>query len=53
MAKVKIFCDCGTEIWQDLPDFTKDRVTLGEAEALAECSDCVMAKVLDTESRRV
>jgi len=43
MGKVKIFCDCGKEIWQELPD--KDDYKIGYIEKQAECSDCILKRL--------
>ena len=47
MGKVRIFCDCGKEIWDD-PDAVVRLGTyaLAQIEREAICSDCLMAHAL-------
>ena len=52
MGKVRIFCDCGKEIW-DHPDAVVRLypMTIPELEKKAECSDCLMDRTLKEYNR--
>lgn len=49
MGKVKIFCECGKEIWQELPDWKKKSLTIWQLERFAMCSDCILEEVKEFE----
>ncbi len=40
-GKVKFFCACSKELWQDLDVISKDHLTITMAEQTAICSDCL------------
>ena len=42
MGKVKFFCDCGKEIWQEMEQYRKDILTIAAAENGARCADCFL-----------
>ena len=46
MGVVKIFCDCGKEIWAQMDKYDRDNATVKHLEETAECADCVMTRVL-------
>lgn len=53
MAKVKIFCDCGKEIWQELQSYQKKHMSLSKVEENAICSDCFLSQRSETRAREL
>ena len=47
MSRVRFFCDCGKEIWDELPEYQKSTLTIAEAEASCICSDCILNRVIE------
>jgi len=45
-GKVRFFCACGKEIWEGLPDWDKEHMSIKHAEETCECSDCILAEAL-------
>ena len=42
MGKVKFFCSCGKELWEDLSKEDKKLLTIEIAEETCICSDCII-----------
>jgi len=42
MGKVKFFCSCGKELWQDLSKEDKKLLTIEIAEETCICADCII-----------
>ena len=43
MGKVRVFCDCGTELFQEATHL-RNSATVRHIESLAVCSDCLLAR---------
>jgi hypothetical protein len=41
-GKVRFFCSCGKEMWQELPEIDKNTLTIQAAEETCICSDCLI-----------
>jgi hypothetical protein len=51
MGKVRFFCECGKEIWQDISVERKHYLTIKLAEDFAVCSDCVEERIKARSSK--
>lgn len=41
-GKVRFFCACGKEMWEELNEWDRKHLTIQEAEETCICADCLI-----------
>ena len=52
MAIIRIYCECGKEIFQDMPEQMRKTTTIWFLEQVAQCSNCLMKFVAELPTPR-